>query len=78
MTDKTIKENKIRSDKEKLDIAMNTSVVSIVINVILAVLKLIAELIGHSAAMVSDAVHTASDVFSTVVVIIGVKIAHKT
>ena len=41
----------------------------------LAVLKFIAGLLGHSGAMISDAVHSASDVFSSIIVIIGVKIA---
>ena len=46
-------------------------------NVLLALGKLIAGLIGHSSAMISDAVHSASDVFSTIVVLIGVKLSSK-
>ncbi|MBR5981074.1 MAG: cation transporter [Firmicutes bacterium] len=57
------------------EIAYRTSWVSIVGNVLLSVGKLFAGLLAHSAAMVSDAVHSASDVFSTVIVMIGVKIA---
>lgn len=56
-------------------IAMRVSAVSIAWNVALSVFKLLAGLIGHSGAMISDAVHSASDVFSTVIVIVGVKIA---
>ena len=62
-------------DNEK--VAMRVSKNSILVNVILAVGKLIAGVLGKSAAMVSDAVHSASDVFSTIVVMIGVKIAGK-
>ncbi|MBO5488542.1 MAG: cation transporter [Eubacterium sp.] len=62
-------------DSEK--VAMRVSKNSILVNVILAVGKLIAGVLGNSAAMVSDAVHSASDVFSTIVVMIGVKIAGK-
>jgi len=58
-------------------IAMRVSIVTIIGNVILSVFKLIAGLIGNSGAMISDAVHSMSDVFSTFVVIIGVKIANK-
>lgn len=65
------------NERQELDIAMRTSVVSIIANLILSVFKFIAGIFGRSAAMVSDAVHSASDVFSTVIVIIGVKIAHK-
>lgn len=57
--------------------AMKVSVISIVANVILALFKLIAGVLAHSGAMVSDAIHSASDVFSTFVVMIGIKIAGK-
>ena len=43
-------------------IAMRVSIVSVAVNMLLSVLKLAAGLIAHSGAMVSDAVHSASDV----------------
>jgi cation diffusion facilitator family transporter len=46
-------------------------------NVALGLFKLAAGVAGHSAAMISDALHSFSDVFSTIVVIIGVKLANK-
>lgn len=58
-------------------VAMKVSHVSIVSNLILTVFKLAAGLIAHSGAMVSDAIHSASDVFSTIVVIIGIRISSK-
>ena len=57
--------------------AVSVSTVSIVGNTVLSLLKLIAGIVAHSGAMVSDAVHSASDVFSSIVVIIGVKLAGK-
>ncbi len=63
----------MKQDYEKT--AMRVSVVSIVANFILTILKLLAGIIAHSGAMISDAIHSASDVFSTIVVIIGVKIS---
>ncbi|MBR4830371.1 MAG: cation transporter [Bacilli bacterium] len=57
--------------------ANKVSIVSIVANISLAIFKLIAGIFAHSSAMVSDAVHSASDVFSTFVVIIGIKLASK-
>jgi cation diffusion facilitator family transporter len=51
--------------------------VSIVGNVVLSLLKLVAGIVANSNAMISDAIHSASDVFSTVVVVIGVKLASK-
>ncbi len=58
-------------------IAMNVSYVSIAANVVLSVFKLLAGIVAHSGAMISDAVHSASDVFSTIVVIIGIRISSK-
>lgn len=63
--------------KTNENIAVRVSTVTIVLNVLLSVLKLLAGFIGNSAAMVSDAVHSLSDVCSTVVVIIGAKISSK-
>ncbi len=58
-------------------VAVRVSMVSIFVNLLLSVMKLAAGLIGRSSAMVSDAVHSASDLFSTFVVLIGVKMASK-
>lgn len=58
-------------------IALRVSRNSILVNFLLSIGKLIAGVFGNSTAMVSDAVHSASDVFSTVIVIIGVKISGK-
>ena len=57
--------------------AVRVSVISIIINVLLTAFKLFAGIISHSAAMISDAVHSASDVLSTFIVIIGVRLANK-
>ena len=65
----------MKNDFEK--VAMKVSFVSIAANVILSVFKLFAGIFAHSGAMVSDAVHSASDVFSTIVVIIGIRISGK-
>lgn len=58
-------------------IALRVSVISIIVNVALSILKLVAGIAARSGAMISDAVHSASDVFSTIIVIIGVNIAAK-
>lgn len=58
-------------------IAIKVSLISILGNVILAVAKFIAGIFGSSAAMLSDAVHTLSDVFSTFVVMAGIKLSAK-
>lgn len=55
--------------------AVKVSMVSIVGNIVLSLFKLLAGIIAGSGAMISDAVHSASDVFSSIIVIIGVKIS---
>lgn len=58
-------------------IAMHVSIVTMAINLSLMAIKLIAGIFGHSAALISDAVNSASDVICTVIVIIGVTISSK-
>ncbi len=62
-------------DRQKEKLCLRVSAVSIVGNVLLAIAKLAAGILAHSAAMVSDAVHSASDIISTVVVILGVRLS---
>ena len=63
------------TDLEK--VAVKTSIVTIVANGALTVFKLFAGIFGASLALISDAIHSASDVFSTVVVLAGVKVSAK-
>lgn len=51
--------------------------VGIVGNFILVIFKLYAGIVGKSEAMVSDAIHSLSDVFATFVAFIGVRISRK-
>ncbi|MCL2409216.1 MAG: cation diffusion facilitator family transporter [Oscillospiraceae bacterium] len=46
-------------------------------NILLSAFKLIAGILGHSSAMISDAVHSLTDIISTVVVIVGVKLGNR-
>lgn len=64
-------------DKSNEQIAMSVSAWSIVVNVVLSAFKLFAGIFARSYAMISDAVHSASDVLSTVIVMVGVKISGK-
>lgn len=57
--------------------AVRVSVVSIIGNAVLSAFKVLAGVIAHSGAMISDGVHSASDVFSSIIVIIGVKLSAK-
>ena len=68
LTDQRAMENKIVN---------KLSSVSIFGNIALTVFKLFAGTMGHSGAMLSDAIHSLSDVFTTVVAFIGVKMSKK-
>ena len=57
--------------------AVRISMLSIAGNSFLSLFKLLAGILAHSGAMISDAVHSASDVLSSFIVIIGVKLAAK-
>ena len=58
-------------------VATRVSLVGMVGNILLTAFKLAAGLISGSGAMISDAVHSASDAFSGVIVIIGVRLSSK-
>lgn len=58
-------------------VVIKISLISIIVNILLTAFKMIAGIFSNSGAMVSDAVHSASDVFSTIIVIIGAKISQK-
>ncbi|MCL1844191.1 MAG: cation diffusion facilitator family transporter [Defluviitaleaceae bacterium] len=63
--------------KTNEQIAMRVGFVSLTVNAGLSALKLVAGIFGNSAAMVSDAVHSISDLAGTVIALIGIKLAGK-
>jgi cation diffusion facilitator family transporter len=64
-------------EKTNEQIAMRVSRNNIIFNLLLAVFGLAAGLLAHSVAMVSDAVNTIADIFSTIIVMIGIKLANR-
>lgn len=63
------------TEQERSSRIFHVSFVTIIGNVILTVVKFVAGIWGHSAAMISDALHSASDIFSTLIVMLGAKFA---
>ena len=61
--------------KDAQKIATQVSLVSVIGNIILTAFKLLAGILAKSQVMISDAVHSASDVVSSLIVIAGVKIS---
>ena len=71
-----IQEMKSNKKEQKKLIAKVTSV-GVFGNVALSIFKLVAGIIGNSGAMISDAVHSFSDVLATSIAFIGVKSSKK-
>lgn len=69
--------DKIITGDQRTMIANKVSFTTIIVNVILSVLKLVAGILGRSSAMVADGVHTISDVITTIAVIIGMYFSSK-
>ena len=72
-----MEENKTVTVNNFQKVANRVSVITIIGNVVLSVFKLLAGIVAHSGAMISDAIHSASDVFSTFVVMIGIRMSAK-
>lgn len=70
---KELEEQKVLENK----IVNKLSTIGIFGNIALTIFKLFAGIVGHSGAMVSDAIHSLSDVFATIVAFIGVKMSKK-
>lgn len=51
--------------------------ITLIINAVIFIFKLLAGIIDSSVALISDAVHTASDIISTIIVIFGAGLAAK-
>lgn len=58
-------------------IIRNLSLVSVIGNAILSGFKMFAGIIGNSGAMISDAIHSFSDVLTTLIAWIGVKVSKR-
>ncbi len=58
-------------------LGVKASWITIIFNVLLAAIKIVAGIIGNSKALMADGVHTLSDVLTTFVVLIGLKISSK-
>ncbi len=62
---------------ERYYAARRATILSVVINVFLSIGKIIAGLLGNSAAMLADGIHSASDLVTDGVVLVAMRIARK-
>lgn len=65
----------MKNNREK--VVIKTSILSIISNIVLAGFKAFVGLLAHSIAIISDAVNNLSDALSSIITIIGTKLAGK-
>lgn len=70
-------EQSVPREVDETAVIRNLSLVSLVGNTVLSGFKMFAGIAGNSGAMISDAVHSFSDVLTTLIAWIGVKISRK-
>jgi len=63
--------------KEKQNTAIHVTRTSMICEIVLTFVKIIAGVLGRSQAMISDAIHSGSDLVSTAAVMIGIKLSGK-
>lgn len=56
---------------------LSTSIVSLVGNLLLVAIKLVAGILGNSYALIADAIESAGDVLSSILLVVGLKYAQK-
>jgi cation diffusion facilitator family transporter len=66
------------SDSENTRAAQRLAQIGLVVNALLAVIKLVAGIVGHAYALVADAIESGTDMIGSLVVISGLRIASRT
>lgn len=64
-------------EKDRSSLLNRISFVSILVNVALSAVKILAGIFGRSGALVADGIHSVSDVVTTVLAYVGVKMSDK-
>mgnify|MGYP002571839077 CR=1 FL=1 len=77
MTQATQSDSSRQTNIDKAAVTKQVAAVGVGGNVALSAIKLIAGIMGNSTAMISDAIHSLSDVFATAIAFIGVRLAER-
>ena len=77
LVEKITRQRDLRKPAERHRVGLIESWVSIVGNILLTLLKAVFGLLTNSIALIADAVHSASDIFSSLVVLIGFSLARR-
>lgn len=72
-----MKANEKDTKPDETAVIRKLSLVGIIGNVFLSAFKFVAGIMGNSSAMVSDAVHSLSDVFATFIALLGVRFGRR-
>ena len=64
-------------NNNRIKVAKRVSIITVIVNMILSVLKVVVGTIGHSSAIVADGIHSFTDVFTTVIAYVGVHMSAK-
>lgn len=67
----------IETDKQRERRIYRVTILGSVVNVVLLAFKFLAGVLGHSAAMIADAVHSLSDFLTDIVVLVFIKISNR-
>ena len=67
----------MHTENERSGTAVKVTTNGMIVNIILTIFKFIAGILGNSAAMIADAIHSFSDFITDIVVIVGIKVAGK-
>lgn len=74
----TLNKNKILNNQNSFEAAnkgVRTTIIGIITSILLAAIKAVAGILGNSYALIADAIESASDVFTSIVVLAGLRIA---
>lgn len=63
--------------EERYDESNKITIISILLNIALTILKIVAGVLGNSTAIIADGLHSASDIITSIGILIGNKISRK-
>ena len=61
-------------NEHRVEVAKRVSIITVIVNIILSVLKIVVGTVGFSSAIVADGIHSFTDVFTTIIAYLGVQI----
>ncbi|MBN2797128.1 MAG: cation transporter [Clostridia bacterium] len=63
--------------ENRVKVATRVSIITVIINILLSVVKIIIGTVGRSSSIVADGIHSMTDVFTTIIAYVGVQLSGK-